>query len=125
MVQSASEKVLVRQTYDGMPLVDGFAKGEAVVLKPVGQFEIVLSNDVKFETDRFRCAVLTLESELSALLKTKIAEEQKRIREEKENQQREKIKKLIGLNKSEHDKNNDSDSKESDINEKKDNTKKK
>ena len=55
----------------------------------------------------------------------KIAEEQKRIREEKENQQREKIKKLIGLNKSEHDKNNDSDSEESDINEKKDNTKKK
>lgn len=55
----------------------------------------------------------------------KIAEEQKRIREEKENQQREKIKKLIGLNKSEHDKNDDSDSEESDINEKKDNTKKK
>ena len=81
MVQSASEKVLVRQTYDGMPLVDGFAKGEAVVLKPVGQFEIVLSNDVKFETDRFRCAVLTLESELSALLKTKIAEEQKKLLE--------------------------------------------
>ena len=55
----------------------------------------------------------------------KIAEEQKRIREEKENQQREKIKKLIGLNKSEHDKNDDSDSEESDINEKQDNTKKK
>ena len=37
----------------------------------------------------------------------KIAEEQKRIREEKENQQREKIKKLIGLNKPDSDKTED------------------
>ena len=55
----------------------------------------------------------------------KIAEEQKRIREEKENQQREKIKKLIGLNKSEHDKNNDSDAEQSDKNENNDNKKEK
>lgn len=40
----------------------------------------------------------------------KIAEEQKRIREEKENQQREKIKKLIGLNKSDSDKTEDDES---------------
>ena len=51
----------------------------------------------------------------------KIAEEQKRIREEKENQQREKIKKLIGLNKSDSDKKEDSDSENSDNNENKDN----
>ena len=51
----------------------------------------------------------------------KIAEEQKRIREEKENQQREKIKKLIGLNKFEHDKNNDSDAEQSDKNKNNDN----
>lgn len=51
----------------------------------------------------------------------KIAEEQKRIREEKENQQREKIKKLIGLNKSEHNKKGDSDAEESDKNENNDN----
>ena len=55
----------------------------------------------------------------------KIAEEQKRIREEKENQQREKIKKLIGLNKSEHDKNEDSDDEETDNKEKNEDTKKK
>ena len=42
----------------------------------------------------------------------KIAEEQKRIREEKENQQREKIKKLIGLNKSDSEKKEDSDNNE-------------
>lgn len=40
----------------------------------------------------------------------KIAEEQKRIREEKENQQREKIKKLIGLNKTDSDKTEDDES---------------
>ncbi|MGN0490778.1 AI-2E family transporter [Ruminococcus sp.] len=40
----------------------------------------------------------------------KIAEEQKRIREEKENQQREKIKKLIGLNKTDSDKTEDEES---------------
>lgn len=42
----------------------------------------------------------------------KIAEEQKRIREEKDNQQREKIKKLIGLNKSDSEKKEDSDNNE-------------
>ena len=46
----------------------------------------------------------------------KIAEEQKRIREEKENQQREKIKKLIGLNKSESDKKEEADTEKSDNN---------
>ncbi len=81
MVQSAMEKVLVRQSYEGMPLVDGFAKGEALVLKPVGRFEVVLTNNVKYETDRFCSAVGALESELSNILKTKIAEEQKKLLE--------------------------------------------
>lgn len=51
----------------------------------------------------------------------KIAEEQKRIREEKENLQKEKIKKLIGLNKSDSDKKEDSDTDNSDNNENNDN----
>lgn len=51
----------------------------------------------------------------------KIAEEQKRIREEKENLQKEKIKKLIGLNKSDSDKKEDSDTENSDNNENNDN----
>ena len=81
MLQQNSQKELERQSFDGVVFVDGFAKGTAVVLKPLGEFIVVPCEDCQKEIKRFRLAVQTLEEELNTVLKNKIAETQKKLLE--------------------------------------------
>ena len=62
---------------EGIPLVNGYAKGRAFVLKPVSDYEIKKTDAPLSEQKKFRKAVQTLEKSFSKALKNKISEEQK------------------------------------------------
>ena len=68
---------LLRQRFDGVSLVDGFAKAQALVLRPLDQYVPEHTNHPKMEEERFREACLNLQDELNQILNTKIADEQK------------------------------------------------
>lgn len=76
-----AEKLLERQSFDGQNLVEGIAKGIAVVLKPLGEYTLEKTQNVSKELGRFRRAVLALEKELSEILKNKVADTQKKLLE--------------------------------------------
>ena len=66
---------------EGVSLVAGYAKGEAVVLKPLSDYEIERTNTPQTEQKKFRNAVKTLEKEFTKNLKKKISEDQKSLLE--------------------------------------------
>ncbi len=81
MSNNFSQKILMSQTFDGLALVDGFSKGMAVVLKPMGDYKIETTDLPEKEIERFHLALKTLESELSDILKNKISDSQKKLLE--------------------------------------------
>ena len=68
---------LLRQRFDGVSLVDGFAKAQALVLRPLEQYVPEHTNHPEVEEERFREACSSLQDELNQILNTKIADEQK------------------------------------------------
>ncbi len=68
---------LLRQRFDGVSLVDGFAKAQALVLRPLEQYVPEHTNHPETEQERFREACSSLQDELNQILNTKIADEQK------------------------------------------------
>ena len=66
---------------EGVSLVAGYAKGDAVVLKPLSDYEIERTDTPQTEQKKFRNAVKTLEKEFTKNLKKKISEDQKSLLE--------------------------------------------
>ena len=72
---------LSRQRFDGIPLVEGFAKAQALVLRPLEQYVPERTSHPENETERFQNACALLQEELNQILSTKIADEQKALLE--------------------------------------------
>lgn len=73
--------VLSRQRFDGIPLVEGFAKAQALVLRPLEQYVPEKTSHPENEIERFQNACALLQEELNQILSTKIADEQKALLE--------------------------------------------
>ena len=62
---------------EGISLVQGYAKGRALVLKPLSEYKVEKSLSVVSEKKKFKVAVKELEKELVRALRNKISNEQK------------------------------------------------
>ena len=69
--------VLSCQYFDGIPLVEGFAKAQALVLRPLDQYLPEKTSQPEIEVERFQNACTLLQEELNQILATKISDEQK------------------------------------------------
>ena len=67
--------------WDGISLVSGYAKGNALVLRPFSDYIVTKSKNPVLEQQKFRHAIKMLDKELSKALKSKISEEQKSLLE--------------------------------------------
>lgn len=67
--------------WEGLSLVDGFAKGEAFVLKPIFEYETEKTLTPEIEQKKLQKAIKDLEKDLERTLKTKISAEQKELLE--------------------------------------------
>lgn len=67
--------------WEGLPLVEGFSKGVAFVLKPLSEYEIKKTQTPEKEKKIFQRAVKLFEKELKRMLNTKISTEQKELLE--------------------------------------------
>ena len=63
--------------WEGLPLVQGYAKGKALVLKPLSEYKIEKSTSPTSEQKKFHDAVKELEKEFKKTLKSKISNDQK------------------------------------------------
>ena len=71
------EKItLLRQKFDGVPLVEGFAKAQALVLRPLDQYIPERTSHPESEKERLKNACAILQVELNQILSTKIDDEQ-------------------------------------------------
>jgi len=73
--------ILSRQRFDGIVLVEGFAKAQALVLRPLDQYLPQRTSNSELEKERFQNACSILQEELDQILSTKIADEQKALLE--------------------------------------------
>ncbi len=67
--------------WEGLPLVDGFAKGEAFVIQPISEYKIEKTDTPIIEQKKFKNAVHVLEKSFSKELKNKISDEQRSLLE--------------------------------------------
>lgn len=72
---------LLRQRFDGITLVEGFAKAQALVLRPLEAYLPERSQHSNLEVERFQNACAVLQEELNQILSTKISDEQKALLE--------------------------------------------
>ncbi len=67
--------------WEGLPLVDGFAKGEALVIRSISEYKIEKTDKPILEQKKFKNAIHVLEKSFSMALKKKISDEQRSLLE--------------------------------------------